>query len=418
VSENSSGASGNDTPESFGPYRIEGLVRHRSELSTFRARHTELGRPVWLTTSPPSAGPNPALDDRLRRSAELLAAIGFETVLGLIEVIEVGDRVAIITEAPAGESLRSLIDRHAEQPPAAMDALALALARAVAGLHRHGVMHLALSPEDAFLGSDGRVKLASLWDARKLGDTSESRDMPEAGPHERYASPERMARAIVDRKSDVFSLGVMGYELVTGAHPFDSDEGEASLVRRLRTEEAAPIEGRALLSQTLQKALHKLPTLRYETAERMADDLELALEEGRLLERETELQAGNVFTRSPRLARQLGIVLGLMVVVVLAAWAVDRSDLGERSYPAGAASGNVRVLARPWADVLVDGTQVDTTPIGRPLRLPPGKHEITFRHPRAPEQRRMVDLAPGATITLDIQMDIQKPVEIGPDGSP
>ena len=409
---------GDEPPEWFGPYRIEALVCHRSELSTFRARHGELGRAVWLTTSPPSAGPNLALDQRLRRSAGLLAAVGFESVLGLIELIEEGDRVGVVTESPTGDSLRALIERHAEQAPEAMDALALGVTRAVAGLHRQGVVHLALSPEDAFMGTDGRVKLASLWDARRLGDVSETRDLPEPGPHERYASPERMARANVDRRSDVFSLGVIGYELATGRHPFDSDEGEASLVRKLRTEEAAPIEGRALLSQTLQKALHKLPTLRYETADRMADDLEVALADAGSPEREGARQEGNVLTRSPRLARQLAVVLTLMAMVTAIAWAVDRSAVSERSYPVGAASGSVRVLARPWADVLVDGTQVDTTPIGRPLRLAPGKHEVIFRHPQAPEQRRVVDVAPGATITLDVQMDIRKPPEVGPDGSP
>lgn len=407
--------SSREEPETFGPYRIEGVVRHKAELSTFSARHVDLGRLVWLTTTPSSAGPNPALEARLRATAALLAVAGFDGVLGLIEVIAEGDRIAVVTEAPAGESLRSLIEHHAEQPRGAMGAVALSLTRAVAGLHRQGVMHLALSPEDAYVGRDGRVKLASLWDARKVGDPAEERDMPEPGPHERYASPERIARAVVDRTSDVFSLGVIGYELVTGRHPFASDEGDASLVRRLRTEDAAPIVDHPLLSQTLQKAQHKLPTLRYESADRMLDDLELALDADR------ERMAGHEgsdLSRSPRLARQLAVVLALMAVVTLAAWALDRNESREQSYPAGAASGNVRVLARPWADVLVDGTAVDTTPIGRPLRLSPGKHEITFRHPRAPEQRRIVDLAPGSTITLDVQMDIQRPVEVGPDGSP
>lgn len=406
---------GDEQPEMLGAYRIEGLVRHRSELSTFRARHTELGRAVWLTSAPLSAGPNAAFDARLRKSAELLAGLGFDGVFGLIEVIEVAGRLVVITEAPTGQSLRALIDGRLEGD-LADSSVAVGLARAAGKLHRQNVIHLALAPDEAFVQGDGHVKLAGLWDARRVGDKTEPRDVPEPGPHERYASPERFARSAVDRASDVFSLGAICYEITTGKHPFESAEGEASLVRRLRTEEVAPVEANTLLSQTLQKSLQKLPSLRYETADRFADDLVMALGAADVA---NELPGGRRLSAAPpRLVRQLAMVLAAMSLIMVVAWALDQQGPSPRSYPPGAASGNVRVLATPWADVFVDGAQVDTTPVGRPLRLAPGKHEISFRHPRAPEQRRTVDLAPGATITLDVQMDIQRPPPVGPDGSP
>jgi serine/threonine-protein kinase len=77
--------------------------------------------------------------------------------------------------------------------------------------------------------------------------------------------------------------------------------------------------------------------------------------------------------------------------------------------------GYLRVVAHPWADVLIDGELADTTPIGRPLPVAPGKHFVTFRHPQAPEERRSVKVAAGQTVIVDVTMRIERPIiDAGP----
>jgi serine/threonine-protein kinase len=66
----------------------------------------------------------------------------------------------------------------------------------------------------------------------------------------------------------------------------------------------------------------------------------------------------------------------------------------------------VRVLARPWAEVSVDGKVVDTTPMARPIVLPPGRHFLTFRHPQAPDEERPVDVLPDQGTWLDVTMQV------------
>ena len=66
----------------------------------------------------------------------------------------------------------------------------------------------------------------------------------------------------------------------------------------------------------------------------------------------------------------------------------------------------MKILAHPWAEVLVDGERLDTTPIGKPARLAPGRHELTFKHPNAPDERRTIDVAPGQRLTVEVEMEI------------
>jgi serine/threonine-protein kinase len=73
----------------------------------------------------------------------------------------------------------------------------------------------------------------------------------------------------------------------------------------------------------------------------------------------------------------------------------------------------LKVLAKPWAEVLIDGDLVDTTPIGRPLPVSPGRHYVTFRHPNAPDEKRSIDVASGQTVVLDVTMRLDR--VISPD---
>jgi len=65
-------------------------------------------------------------------------------------------------------------------------------------------------------------------------------------------------------------------------------------------------------------------------------------------------------------------------------------------------------VARPWAEVYLDGQLVDTTPIGRPIAVPPGKHFVTFRHPQAADEQRTVKVAVGQTVFLDVSMRLDR----------
>ncbi len=78
------------------------------------------------------------------------------------------------------------------------------------------------------------------------------------------------------------------------------------------------------------------------------------------------------------------------------------------------------MLAKPWAEVLIDGEAVDTTPIARPIPVSPGRHYVTFRHPNAPDEKRSIDVARGQTVVLDVTMRIERGAlpDAGPGGGP
>jgi serine/threonine-protein kinase len=88
------------------------------------------------------------------------------------------------------------------------------------------------------------------------------------------------------------------------------------------------------------------------------------------------------------------------------------------------APGSLRVLARPWAEVYVDGALIDTTPIGRPIELTPGRHYVTLKHPSAADEERAIDVLPGQAVTVDVLMQLTPPLRDAgaqaedPDASP
>ena len=88
---------------------------------------------------------------------------------------------------------------------------------------------------------------------------------------------------------------------------------------------------------------------------------------------------------------------------------IRSSDRGAAPAEVRGDPGQLRVLARPWAEVYIDGELRETTPVGRLLPLAPGKHYVTFRHPHAPDEKRVIKVAAGQTIVLDVTMKIERP---------
>ncbi len=109
-------------------------------------------------------------------------------------------------------------------------------------------------------------------------------------------------------------------------------------------------------------------------------------------------------------------MLALIVAGTAGLRLLDDPDAAEgegvpESAPLAAGSrdhGLVRVVARPWAEVYVDGDRVDVTPVGRPIPVAPGRHFVTFRHPSAPDEQRAIKIAAGQSVFLDVTMRVDR----------
>jgi hypothetical protein len=249
-------------------------------------------------------------------------------------------------------------------------------------------------------------------------------------------SPEQILGETVDARSDIFSLGIVLYQLVCGARPFErGDETDRRpAANRIRRDPPIPLHRRApdvalALERIIMRAIEKLPVDRFQSADVMAEQLEEfatahsglrseklvvnALEHAGLVPRTTQ------GTRAPALSRRASIrraiaglaVLGGAAVVGAAAIQATANREGE---PAGvrplelapASPGYLRFLVTPWAEVWVDGQRVDVTPFARAIPLPAGRHYVTLVHPNAPIEKRTVSIATGETRVIDVVMAI------------
>ena len=118
----------------------------------------------------------------------------------------------------------------------------------------------------------------------------------------------------------------------------------------------------------------------------------------------------------PSLRPLVQALLGIFALIVLGAFVIE-TFIREEDVPQTSAEslekgekGQLRVLARPWAEVFVDGQLIDVTPIGRPIPVVPGKHYITFKHPSAPDEKKEIRVAAGQTVVLDVTMRIERAI--------
>jgi hypothetical protein len=267
-----------------------------------------------------------------------------------------------------------------------------------------------------------------------------------------YMSPEQILGDFVDGRSDLFSLGVVLYQMLSGSRPFESSPPEQGAnadrgaAQRIRRDAPAPLRERAphvprSVERIVMRLLEKAPNERYANA---SDVLERLQRELRALTRdaaasvirstlvetgfatgERRIEGGG--TTSSRHALDAPRVIAGDVLVLLAflvgVFAIDGGSLARGGSEAGnrplelapGEAGGLRVLATPWAYVRVDGQQVETTPFARAIPLAPGKHWVTLTHPEAPPVEREISVATGEIVTLDVTMSVGSPEDAGKD---
>lgn len=409
------------TTKSLGPYRLGEIVEARAVAVTYRAVHDQLGRPALVKTLKPTVSPASPLARALACEATALSAMAGEGAAAVYDFERTATALWFAVEAPEGERLRAVLGRAHKVSPAEALAVTLGVARALGAAHQRGVVGVTARPRSIVLTQAGRVLLVEAEGAHLASDPAPPRAF-EGGEDERTAGVEGESDS---PQADVFAAGALLYRLVVGEPLAPGERG----TRALRAVAGgAPTAVMRVLSQ----ALGERPSDRYADGARLAEALDRALLElsqepaatlvRGLLSGKHEPTDGGAATRPAdapsnrgalvRTAAGFAILLALVVLGGLVARRGAGRDAAPRpavAAPGAASKGSVRVLARPWADVYVDGEKVDTTPIGQPIVLAAGTHYLTFKHPQAPDEERQLVIAPGQSAVIDVSMRVVAP---------
>jgi serine/threonine-protein kinase len=236
-----------DAPVSFGPYRILERIGEGGMCQVFRVRRDDLGIDCALKVLREDARKDPRQRDLFVTEADLSLLLRHPNLVRTYDAGELEGRAYIVMELLEGGTLHELQSALAADGSALPDDLALfALAEMLAGLdalHEAkgatgrplGIVHRDVTPHNVFLGLDGRVILGDYGVAHVQAHGGELHDgVPgKVG----YLAPESLAPGPVDRRADIFSVGVLLYELLVGRRPFDGED-EASTIERIQ--EARP----------------------------------------------------------------------------------------------------------------------------------------------------------------------------------
>jgi serine/threonine protein kinase/Flp pilus assembly protein TadD len=270
----------------LGPYVVEAPLGAGGMGEVYRARDERLGRAVALKVLPEAFASDPERLRRFETEARAAAAISHPNVL-VVHDVSASRPPFVVFELLEGQTLR---ERMATGGLAAADAVDFArqITRGLAAAHDKGVVHRDLKPDNVFITRDGLAKILDFGLARIDEGVSSASDLTSLPTLERtaahavlgtvgYMSPEQVRGLPVDHRSDLFSLGVLLYEMLTGQRAFSRGSVAESQAAILRDEPPAPVPGRALppgVDRVVRRCLAKGPEERFPTARELLFALE------------------------------------------------------------------------------------------------------------------------------------------------
>ncbi len=264
--------------DQFDHYRIEGVVARSGMASIFRGTDLRTGQPVAIKVPHPEMESDPVFFERFHREEEIGKRLDHP---GVMKVLTEEDRsdLYMVMEWVEGRLLRQILNDQHKLPQDRAVKIALGICRALDYIHSQGVVHRDLKPENIMVDAEDNIKIidfgiAGSTGARritfaKLSDTLGTPD---------YISPEQVNGKRGDARSDIYALGVMLYEMLTGKVPFSGANAFLIMNDRLLNNPVPPREIDPEISPQLQeiiyRALERDPRNRYASAREFAHDLE------------------------------------------------------------------------------------------------------------------------------------------------
>ncbi len=323
----------------------------------WRARDTRLGRDVAIKVLPAEFASDPERLRRFEQEARAVAALNHPNILALYDVGTHDGAPFLVTELLEGESLRDRLQAGALPVDTAVE-VASQLSRGLAAAHDKGIVHRDLKPENVYVTADGRVKILDFGLAKALhaagaGDAAAAATVTGATQAGTtlgtlgYMSPEQARGQAVDQRSDIFALGCVAYEMLSGRRAFTGDSG-TDVLAAILVEDPPPLPARVppALGRVVRRCLEKRREERFSTAHDVAFALEAITAPREAAETTAAAQAQPAPPRSR--ARSVTVALSVgalaLVAVALAVW------VGTPGRPARAA-GLRRVVVLPFENL-------------------------------------------------------------------
>src|ERR687884_1137028 len=245
--------------------------------SVFKAHDRLLERNVALKVLHEHYTEDDQYVERFRREARAVAQLSHPNIVTVIDRGEDGGRQFIVFELVEGRTLKEVLDEEGRLPVRHALEIALQVARGLAFAHEQGLVHRDVKPQNVILNGDGRAKVTDFGIARSLDVKGVTQTGTVLGTSN-YISPEQAQGGEVDGATDVYSLGVVLYELLTGDVPFAGESFVAVAMRHV-TEPAPSVLDRrpdvpARVAHAVDRALEKDPASRFPTMDAFAAELE------------------------------------------------------------------------------------------------------------------------------------------------
>jgi len=253
-------------------YRLEEQIATGGMGSVWRARDELLGRTVAVKILSEELSHDERAAERFRREARIAASLSHPRMANVFDLVEGAGRPGIVMEYVESETLSARLARDRILPIAEATRIIDAMLEALDAAHRAGVVHRDVKPGNVLLTPGGDVKVADFGIARTLGDASLTQTGAIMGTAA-YAAPEQIRGHAASASCDIYSAGIVFYEMLTGARPFMGDSAAAVALARLSVD---PVPPRTLrhaipiaLDGVVMRALARDPADRFASAEEM-----------------------------------------------------------------------------------------------------------------------------------------------------
>ncbi len=342
-------------------YEILSVLGTGGMGSVYKAQDRELDRLVALKVILPELARNPAIVERFKQELRLSHKVTHRNVVRLYDLSEDAGMRFVTMEMVTGRDLRSILEERGKLPPNEAVDIFQQICHALEAAHGVGILHRDLKPQNVMREDDGRVVVMDFGLARTI-DSNDGLTQTGAliGTLD-YMSPEQALGKKLDQRSDIFTLGLIGYEMLTGAMPFKAESAIASLLSRTQ-QRAVPVADvdkniPGTLSNIIAKCLEKDPANRYQNAEEL--DADLRAWQGKGGGKKVSASSARLrMIRMRELPWQRFAVAGVLILAIAAgiAWFATRRQQSAKSAAHAPLSVLVADFENHTGDPLLDNT--------------------------------------------------------------